>query len=135
MIRQIENVSDQMRVICYSVANTSVGDADLIYYTLRDSVNKDGQTLFVSENNGCVRGFVLGYMVRDMGRVTRIYVDKKYHRQGIGTALLRAYEDYARNHGARRILLQSRATQQAKNFYVKNGYQQISADRFMEKTL
>ena len=124
-----------MRVICYSVANTSVGDADLIYYTLRDSVNKDGQTLFVSENNGCVRGFVLGYMVRDMGRVTRIYVDKKYHRQGIGTALLRAYEDYARNHGARRILLQSRATQQAKNFYVKNGYQQISADRFMEKTL
>lgn len=124
-----------MRVICYSVANTSVGDADLIYYTLRDSVNKDGQTLFVAENNGAVRGFVLGYMVRDMGRVTRIYVDKKYHRQGIGTALLRAYEDYARNHGARRILLQSRATQQAKNFYVKNGYQQISADRFMEKTL
>ena len=89
----------------------------------------------MSENNGCVRGFVLGYMVRDMGRVTRIYVDKKYHRQGIGTALLRAYEDYARNHGARRMLLQSRATRQAKNFYVKNGYQQISADRFMEKTL
>ncbi len=135
MIKQIYNVSDEMRLICYTVANSSVGDADLIYYTIRDSVNKDGHTLFVSENNGNVQGFVLGYMVRDMGRVARIYVDKRYHRQGIGTELLRAYEDYARNHGAKRILLQSRSTQQAKNFYAKNGYLQISTDRFMEKTL
>ena len=135
MIKQVYNVSDELRVVCYSVANSLVGDADLIYYTIRDLVNKDGHTLFVAEENNSIRGFVMGYMVRDMGRVERIYVDKKYQRQGIGTALLRAYEEYARGHGAGRILLQSRATQQAKKFYIKNGYLQISADRFMEKTL
>lgn len=136
MIRHVLNVSDEMRVDCYSVANTSVGDADLIYYTIRDLVNRDGYTMFVSENNNSVRGFVLGHMLNDtMGRVDRIYVDKRHQRQGIGTALLRAYEDYARAHGAVCVSLNARATVQAKNFYAKNGYIQVAMDRYMEKKL
>ncbi|MBQ2017454.1 MAG: GNAT family N-acetyltransferase [Alphaproteobacteria bacterium] len=136
MIRHVLNVSDEMRVDCYSVANTSVGDADLIYYTIRDLVNRDGYTMFVSENNNSVRGFVLGHMLNDtMGRVDRIYVDKRHQRQGIGTALLRAYEDYAQAHGAVCVSLNARATVQAKNFYAKNGYIQVAMDRYMEKKL
>ncbi len=135
MIKQIFNVSDEMRLDCYALANMSDGNSESIYYTIRDLVNKDKHALFVLEDNGTMRGFVLGYLVRDIGRVMRIYVDKRFQRQGIGTALLRAYEEYAQKNGAGRIVLQSRATQQAKNFYAKNGYLQISADRFMEKTL
>lgn len=136
MIRQVLCVTDEMRRGCYSVANTSVGDADLIYYTIRDLVNRDGYTLFVSENNSFMCGFLLGHLVGDnAGRIDRLYVDKRYQRQGIGTALLRAYEEYARIRGVCWISLNARPTVQAKNFYAKNGYLQVCANRLMEKKL
>lgn len=134
MIRRVLNVSDNMRLDCYRIANTSVGDAEFIYYTIRDLVNRDGYTMFVSENNSFVHGFVLGHMIDSAGRVDRIFVDKRYQRQGIGSALLRAYEDYARGQGAKRVTLNARATVQAKNFYAKNGYIKVAMDRYMEKT-
>lgn len=135
MIRQVFNVTDNMRLDCYSVANSSVGDAGLIYYTIRDLVNKDGYTLFVSESGTLVQGFVLGHLINGAGRVDRIYVDKRFQHQGIGTALLLAYENWAREHGACKMSLRSRSSVQAKKFYAKNGYQLKAMDNYMEKTL
>ena len=135
MIRRVLKVSDSLQLDCYNIANSSVDDADIIYYTIREQVNNDGYVLFVSEENSYMRGFVLGHQERDLGRVDRLYVDKRYHRQGIGTSLLKAYEIYAKEQGAKRVVLCSRASVQAKNFYEKNGYLRIAKDRFMGKNL
>ena len=91
--------------------------------------------MFVCDYNSVVRGFLVGHNIRDLARVDDLYVDRLFQRSGIGTALLRAYEDYSRKNGAGIMSLQSRATKQAKDFYEKNGFRQISADRFMEKSL
>ena len=135
MIRRVFNVSDKMRLDCYAIANSCAGNMESIYYCLQDWVNKDGRVMFVCECNSIVRGFLVGHNIRNLARVDDLYVDRQFQRSGIGTALLRAYEDYSRKNGAGIMRLQSRATKQAKGFYEKNGFRQISADRFMEKSL
>lgn len=135
MIRQVLNVSDRMRLDCYSIANSSAGNMESVYYCLRDWVNKYGRVMFVWEKDSVIYGFLVGHSLKKLAQVDNLYVDKRFQRAGIGTELLRAYEEYARKVGAISISLQSRATVQAKNFYIKNGYHQISPSRFMEKTL
>ncbi len=135
MIRRVLKVDDSVQLDCYRIANSSVGDADIVYYTIREQVNNDGYVLLVFEDNSGMRGFVLGHQEYNLGHVDRLYVDKRYQRQGIGTTLLEAYEDYAKEYGANRVILCSRASVQAKNFYNKNGYQRIAKNRFMGKNL
>ena len=84
-------------------------------------VDSGMSVMFVDEKeNGFLKGFIIGNMDANVAIVDGLFVDKKFHRSGVGSALLRAYEDWARGEGANRIKLRSRPTRQALDFYKKH---------------
>lgn len=89
--------------------------------------NKEN-AVFVAESEGRVIGYIHGcsYEVLYAPRVKNILgfaVDKEYRNNGVGTALLRALEQWAEDTGAKGIRLASGSTRvKAHHFYESRGY-------------
>lgn len=83
--------------------------------------------LSVAEEDGQVVGYVLGFdhlTFYANGRVSwveEIVVSEPYRRQGIGRALLQAFEAWSFRRGSRLVAL---ATRRAPAFYVALGYEE-----------
>ena len=93
-------------------------------------------TMFVEQQpNGLVRGFLVGKIRSNFAEVQALFVNKDFHRSGIGTALLNAYEEYCVNAGANKIRLVPRQTKQARAFYEKCGYVASDLGYCLQKTL
>lgn len=77
---------------------------------------------------------IVGY-----GRIVRMSVSKEVRRQGIGRRLLRELEFEAQRRGFSHVVLETTQTwENAKNFYLANGYQivaNIQGDTHFEKEL
>ena len=138
MIRRVVNMDRDMVRACYGIVNMFMDAGSMSeWFALKFTVDSGRSIMFVDEKtNGAVRGFLVG----DAG-VSRcvtlhdLFVNKDYHRMGVGSALLQAYEDYTRECSVEKIRLQSRPTKQALAFYVQHGFQKICWDNTMQKIL
>ena len=138
MIRRVVCMDRNILRECRGIVDTFM-DAGVWsdWFVVKFLVESGKAIMFVDEKeNGFVRGFLIGEAgSADCVSITNLFVDKKYHRMGVGRALLQVYEKYARECGVKKIKLQSRSTRQALDFYVQNGFQKINWDNYMQKTL
>ena len=135
MLKRVLYLTDNLCKDCYLIANKFVGDANSLYYSLPDKINKKNHTMFVWEDNGFTCGFLTAYVMCGNAYVENLYVDKNCQRRGIGAQLISVYEQIARKQGARHIVLQSRNTVQALRFYKKMGFEKIAENMFVGKKL
>ncbi len=137
MIRRVFSLRKEMLWDCFYIANQFVDAALLASWAqLKYKVDSGQVVLFVDEkDNGFLRGFLLGGLESNVAVVNNLFVDKRFQRGGVGSALLQAYEDFARSGGIQQIKLQSRPTKQAMSFYQKNGYAKMDFGYNMQKTL
>lgn len=95
---------------------------------LRTILEKSNHAIFVAETDNRVIGYIHGcdYDILYAPKVKNILgfaVDKAYQNQGIGTALLKALEQWAEDTGAKGIRLASGSTRvNAHRFYENRGY-------------
>jgi ribosomal-protein-alanine N-acetyltransferase len=83
-----------------------------------------GLLWLLTDEAGAVRGALLGERVLDEAHVHLLAVERSLRRRGAGTALLAAAFDDARSAGARRVLLEVRASQApALALYLKQGFE------------
>lgn len=76
------------------------------------------ELVLVAEIDGKVAGF--GSIVPKKGELRAVYVHPDYGREGIGSRILAALEDLARQHAL--IDLRTDASLNAENFYLRHGY-------------
>ena len=76
---------------------------------------RDQFVAIISDNN--IAGIVEG---KNNSRITRLFVDKKYQRQGIATGLMLKMEELFIERGSMRIIIHS--SLHAQKFYEKMGY-------------
>ncbi|MBQ8294402.1 MAG: GNAT family N-acetyltransferase [Alphaproteobacteria bacterium] len=137
MIRRVFKLERGLLWDCYYIVNTFMdAGSGGEWVTLKYLVDSGQSVMFVDERaNGFVNGFLIGNVKSDCATVDNLFVDKKAHRGGIGSALLKAYEDYCIGVGARQIKLKSRPTKQALEFYQKHGYVKLNWEYQMQKSL
>ena len=137
MIRRVFSLDRGMMEECFYIVNQFMdASSRLPLIELKMRVDSGESVLLVDEKeNGYLRGFLIGKILTGVATVDNLFVDKTFHCTGIGGALLKAYEDYARRCGARQIKLQSRPTKQALDFYKKHGYVKINWENYMQKSL
>ena len=83
-----------------------------------------GLLWLLTDETGAVRGALLGERVLDDAHVHLLAVERSLRRRGAGTALLAAAFDDARAAGARRVLLEVRASQApALALYARQGFE------------
>ena len=85
-----------------------------------------------------VVGFLGGHIVKQesCGYIDWLFVDKKWQRQGVGRALICAYEQYLKSNGIKNEKLMSVSTTNAINFYISGGFKRVLADsNLMQKVL
>jgi putative acetyltransferase len=81
-------------------------------------------TTLVAEMDGLIAGYGV---IEDSCNVLRdLYVSSRCCRRGIGSALLRAFEDLARERGCKELRMN--ATLTAHRFYLRHGYEELSRD-------
>ena len=135
MIRQVYNLSDKLLLDCYYIVSYFMGDAQNFYYSIKDKVNSGQSVMFVHENAGCINGFVTGHIDGQIAHVDNLYIDAKVQGTGVGTALLRTYENYAKAQNVKNFSLMSRNTARAIKFYEKQGYVRLGMSNKMTKSL
>ncbi|AOA00231.1 GNAT family N-acetyltransferase [Carnobacterium divergens] len=74
------------------------------------------------DDNGAVLGAVVGEIVWNHLHVSLLGIDQTMQKQGVGQKLLQHIEEYAKQFGARMVILETMSWQ-APKFYQKNGYQ------------
>ena len=146
-IQQVFSVSKSLEDSLYCITDQTRPSAAIgLQGTLRDDVQRRGHSLFLYNGNWRPLGFIKGYTLRRpmfqkwsgdliQAKVDYLFVDKWHQRSGIGGALLRAYENYCREHGVGAIILQRVPTIQALRFYSRHGYVNIAGNYMMGKIL
>ena len=136
MIRQVYNLTDSMMRDCYYIVSYFMGNASDFYYSVQNKVNSGKSVMFVHEVNGVIKGFLIGAMQgKKVAVINNLYVNADAQRQGIGAALLKAYENYNYVRGVKSFSLMSRPTKQALDFYQKQGYARLGQSNKMIKSL
>lgn len=146
-VNQVFNVSDSLVNSLYCIVDqVRPGAAIGIQGTLRDDVQSRGHILFLYNGVcgplGFIKGKILGAPVFQQwcgniiqSKIDSLFVDKRYHRSGIGGTLLRTYEEYCCANGVGAIVLQRVPTIQAAQFYSRHGYINIGGKYIMGKIL
>jgi GNAT superfamily N-acetyltransferase len=116
MIYRVLEITEKLQQDCCKVVNASVGNAKASGFVLQEWLNKYGFVMFVAEENNNISGFILGHQNYDMSCLQSLFVDKKCQRHGIGTALLKAYEEYSVGRGVNRIVFCHLYLNKPKNF-------------------
>lgn len=97
-------------------------DAD----TIRGFITREDVAYFVAERNDNIVGYVSGGPSREEGvaNLGAIYVNPDYWNEGIGTALLREFEEFCRRQGYKSIQFQVLCENEVgESFYRKHGYE------------
>ena len=126
---------------CYYIAAQSRHDiAENIYSELGSDFKLQSYSLFAvfGGPRSVLLGFLGGHIVNheSCGYVDWLFVDKKWQRQGIGRALIGAYEQYLKSNGIKNERLVSVETTNAVNFYTSGGFKRVLVDSYlMQKVL
>jgi ribosomal protein S18 acetylase RimI-like enzyme len=101
-------------------------------FVLKSAFSEPSQTVYVALHEEKIVGFVYGYIKKHSGffkkrviaHISDIAVKEDYRRQGIGTALMRRFEnDFARKNGVDGLSLYVHFNnEQGLNFYKKLGF-------------
>ncbi len=137
MIRRVYSLDKGLLLDCRCIVNCFM-DADTLgeWTALKYQVDSGKTVMLVDEKeNGFLKGFLFGNLDVECAILKHLFIDKRFHRSGVGSALVKAYEEYARRAGVKRIKLQSRPTRQAISFYQKHGFQKINWGNYMQKSL
>lgn len=82
---------------------------------------------YVATVDDKVIGYLSCWMIEDTVDIINVVIDKKYQHLGFGQALFSKMEEEAKISGCNQIMLEVKENNnQAINFYVKQGYEQIS---------
>jgi len=80
--------------------------------------------MFVRDNNGLIRGGLLGDIWGGWLHVTNLWLEESLRGSGMGRSLMEMAEKEARNEGCRYVHLDSHSFQ-APEFYKKLGYEEF----------
>lgn len=137
MIRRILCLDVKLAHACcdiikpFGFANTLVDWLNIKY-----QIESGRAVMFVDELScGSLNGFLVGDVGPSQAQIDALFVDKNFHRCGVGTALLNAYQDYVVKSGGTMISLMSRNTVQAFDFYKKAGFTRLGQSNKMQKML
>ncbi len=85
---------------------------------------KDYAYLWVAETKGQVIGYICFWLLAGEAHLANIAVHPSFRRCGVGSFLLEHFLRFAKRKGAKRVLLEVRATNFAtRRFYEKFGFQ------------
>lgn len=135
MIMRVSVLSDEMLCDCYDIVTFFMGKRNYFDFYVQDKINSGRGLMFVDVQDNKLNGFVIGRLRGAVAYIDDLYVVNDLHRSGIGTGLLNAYQDYAVKTGAKQLVLMSRNTDQALNFYKKTGFVRLGFSNKMQKTL
>lgn len=116
-VARVHEAAARAGASAYADAGRWTRDRDPAPY--RRDVADPAREALVAEQDGAVVGF--GVAELSAGRVVAVYVHPEHHRDGVGTALLRALEDALRAAGIRTAALT--ASVNAVPFYEARGYE------------
>ena len=96
-------------------------------------IKENNGKIFLASDNNKIVGFVVGIIIEEEytydfkapkgGRITELVVSKDFRAKGIGQLLLYKIEEYFKNIGCKRILIEVfEYNDVAKDFYYKNHY-------------
>lgn len=125
-IEDVEEVTSFVRR-CIKEVNSKVYPAEVInyihnYYSpefLKSIINK--KHIIVYEENSKVFG--TASINLEERYISSVFVDPDHHHKGIGTQLMNAIEDYAKDKRLKKVYLN--ASLNAENFYKDRGYKKI----------
>src|SRR5262249_5103866 len=90
---------------------------------LRGYVHARRAHTLVAEKAGEIVGFATGVLERDIGHISTLDILPAEHRQGLGSGLLGALEEWLWAQGARWIVLETVVGPHgARDFYKRHGY-------------
>jgi GNAT superfamily N-acetyltransferase len=104
-------------------------------------IGREGAAALVAEDRGTVVGWthveVRRTLVGDReAQIMGLVVDERCRGRGIGAALMAEAERWAREHGADKLRVSSRATREgAHRFYLRRGYTLAKTSHWFEKEL
>ena len=75
----------------------------------------------MAESTGAIIGF--GFLDSQMRAIEALFVEPRFARRGVGSAILASLESAARHAGVRRLMLSSSLN--AVNFYEATGYRAV----------
>ncbi len=135
-IKQVYDISVSLLSDCfYIVDQTRPNEAEKLFHTLREEVERRGHIMFVFNGEHFPLGFIKGVINGATSEINYLYVDRPYKKSGIGTALLKEYEKYCIGKSVKNINLFRAPTAEARNFYTKNGYFSMGNSFLMTKNL
>ncbi len=124
-IMRVFKVPDFLLKDCFYIVNqTRPDEAENLYHRLQIDVENRRHIMFCCNEDNFQFGFIKGSIDKNYrrGKIDYLFVDKKYQRNGVGGALLEAYEKHCVVNNVLEIFLYAVPTSQALNFYNKNGY-------------
>ncbi|MFA4942488.1 MAG: GNAT family N-acetyltransferase [Patescibacteria group bacterium] len=70
---------------------------------------------------------IIGIIRGNKNRITNLFIDGKFHHQGIGKRLIELFESHAKKEGSKFIKV--RSSIYATNFYLRSGYKKTTGIR------
>lgn len=108
----------------------------------KSEIGSDDHIVLVSEGEGKLTGFLSGKMKKKpshrtgvtLAKVDHLFIDMKHRGEGLGKALMKEFEVWAKGKGANRVLLYSmKKNRSANDFYVGRGFEE--SETLFEKEL
>lgn len=133
---QIFVVSDALRNACAEIAESSGAWGADVFRNIKTDINQHHQILIVyrTEHNrliGFIKGKVEGknhtfsvpqLQGLNIARIDWIFVDPKFHNQGVGTKLVNTFTDFIQSQGVGGIYACISDIKKTRAFYRKNNY-------------
>ena len=137
MIKRVLCLDTKLAHACCDITNPFGFANNLVdWLAVKYQIESGSAVMFIEEqSDGSLKGFLVGDVGSDKAQIDALFVDKKFHRCGIGTSLLNTYENYVLSCGVGEIKLVPRWTDSVRKFYAKCGYKRIGMDWCLQKTL
>jgi ribosomal protein S18 acetylase RimI-like enzyme len=89
--------------------------------------------IYVVEENGEIIGWLrYGLFWDNVPFMNMLYLLEGYRARGIGTRLVKHWEDEMRQRGYDQVLTSTQSNEEGQNFYRKNGYTEIGGLKFLD---
>ncbi len=113
--------------IALDIKNVSEKAGDILERQLKELINSENAAVFAARIDGTLAGYAIAVTEGDVADFWDLVVKKEYRNLGIGTTLIKAVENFAKQKGCVAIKLDVNIeNQNAIRLYEKLGYRKIS---------